>query len=252
MLLGPDDPPPFEVIDGVADSPWLVVCDHASRRIPRALGSLGLAERDLERHIAWDIGAADVARELAPRLGAWLILQGYSRLVVDCNRRPDHADSIAKKSEDTEIPGNRSLTAGARAARVREVFEPYHARITQELDVRAARGAPTVIVLLHTFTPSYRGVSRPWHAGVLHHRDARLATPMLERLRREPGLVVGDNQPYAADALTDYGIIEHAEARGLVHVELEIRQDLVSHAEGVRSFADRLARLLVESLADAR
>jgi predicted N-formylglutamate amidohydrolase len=250
-LLGPEDPAPFEVTEGTAASPWVILCDHASRRIPRALGALGLPESELARHIAWDIGAADVARALSSRLGAWLILQGYSRLVIDCNRRPERHDSIAERSEDTDVPGNRGLSPEARASRVREVFEPYHARITQELDERAAAGRPSAVVLMHTFTPTYRGVARTWHAGVLHHRDIRLARPMLERLRAEPGLVVGDNQPYAATALNDYGIVEHAEARGLLHVELEVRQDLVSDTAGAHDWAERLARLLSASLPEA-
>jgi predicted N-formylglutamate amidohydrolase len=246
-LLAEDEPPAFEVHGERARSPYVITCDHASRRIPRALGSLGVAEAELERHIAWDIGVAELGRRLADKLDAWLILQNYSRLVIDCNRRPERPDSSPTRSEDTAIPGNLELSREAGQQRVREIFEPYHARIASELDARSERDAPVVMILLHTFTPVFRGVARVWHAGVLYHRDVRLAHPLLAAFRREAGLEVGDNQPYAATALTDYGIVEHAERRGLVHVELEVRQDLVSDAEGQAAWAERLARLITNT-----
>jgi predicted N-formylglutamate amidohydrolase len=222
----------------------VIQCDHASNRIPRALGRLGLPESELERHIAWDIGAGAVARELARILDAWLILQNYSRLVIDCNRPLEHADSIAPRSEDTLIPGNRDVRPEHANARAASIFAPYHARIARELDERVANGTPAILVFMHSFTPTFRGVRRPWEAGVLFHRDRRLAAPLLEALRREPGLTIGENQPYAASALTDYGLVEHAERRGLLHVELEIRQDLIERASDQLEWADRLARVL--------
>jgi predicted N-formylglutamate amidohydrolase len=243
-LLGDAEPAPFEVAAAGARSPFVVLCDHASARIPHALGKLGLPDSELERHIAWDIGAAGLARKLARELDAWLVLQNYSRLVIDCNRRLDRPDSIAVKSEDTTIPGNLALAPGDAARRAREIFEPYHARIRRELDERAAAGRASILLFVHTFTPVFRGVPRSWHAGVLYHRDTRLALPLLTALRRESGLEIGDNQPYAATALTDYGIIVHAEERGLPPVEIEVRQDLVSDEEGQRAWAGRLARLL--------
>jgi predicted N-formylglutamate amidohydrolase len=244
MLLAEDEPPAYETLREDAASPFLITCDHASRRIPRALGTLGLPEHELVRHIAWDIGAAGLARRLADKLDAWCILQNYSRLVIDCNRPRERPDSIAKRSENTDIPGNLAVTPADAAARADAIFEPYHARIRAELDRRAALGRKSVILLVHTFTPVYHGVSRGLHAGVLYHRDTRLAQPVLEALRKEPGLEVGDNAPYAASALTDYGIVEHAEARGLPPLELEVRQDLVSDAEGQEEWAERLARLI--------
>jgi predicted N-formylglutamate amidohydrolase len=243
-LLAADEPPPFEVVEGGTSSPYVIQCDHASNRIPRALGTLGLPERELERHIAWDIGVAAVGRHLARALDAWLILQNYSRLVIDCNRRLEHENSIALRSEDTEIPGNRRVSPLDAKQRAACIFEPYHARIVRELDERVATATPTILIFLHSFTPTFRGVSRAWHAGVLYDRDRRLAVPLLEALRREPGLVVGENQPYAASELTDYGIVEHGERRGLLHVELEIRQDLIEHPPGQLEWAERLARLL--------
>ena len=246
-FLADDEPSPFEVVGEGARSPYVLVCDHAGRALPRAVGSLGLAARELERHIAWDIGAAALSRELREALDGFLILQTYSRLVIDCNRPLSSPDSIAKRSEDTLIPGNHELSREQAELRARSIFEPYHARIRRELDDRASSGRASLLIFVHSFTPTFRGVARPWHAGVLYHRDTRLARPLLDALRREPGLVVGDNEPYAASVLTDYGMIEHAERRGLPYVELEVRQDLLGDSSGIRTWADRLARLLKES-----
>lgn len=258
-LLAEDEPAPYEIVqggvvggsivEGREGSPFVIVCDHAGRRIPRSLAGLGLSEADLERHIAWDLGVAELGRCLAGELGAWLILANYSRLVIDCNRPLGRADSIARVSEDTVIVGNQSVDAAEASLRAREIFEPYHTRIQSELDDRAARGEESVLVFLHSFTPVFRGVRRALHAGVLHLEDERLARPMLDALRREPGLLVGDNEPYAASTLTDYGIVVHGLGRGLRHVELEVRQDLLASEEGRKEWALRLARLLRESAA---
>jgi predicted N-formylglutamate amidohydrolase len=225
----------------------MVLCDHAGRQLPRVLGSLGLPARELERHIAWDIGAAALSRQLAGALDAWLILQNYSRLVIDCNRPRTSPDSIVLRSEDTEIPGNQGISPREAAERADQIFEPYHARIRHELDLREARGQRTVLILVHSFTPVFRGVARAWDAGVLSLDDRRLARPLLAALRGVPGLTVGDNEPYAASTLTDYSLVEHGERRGLPHVELEIRQDLLADEPGQRKWALLLARLLEES-----
>jgi predicted N-formylglutamate amidohydrolase len=222
-------------------------CDHASRRLPRALGSLGLPAHELSRHIAWDIGAAELGRKLARRLDACLILQNYSRLVIDCNRPRMSADSIVVRSEDTVIPGNQGISAEHARLRAEQIFEPYHACIRRELDAREADGCASVLIFLHSFTPIFRGVRRAWQAGVLYHADTRLAHRLLSGLRREVGLTVGDNQPYAAGPLTDYGLVEHGERRRLPHVELEVRQDLLADERGQEEWALRLARLLTES-----
>ena len=227
-----------------APSAFFLVCDHAGRLIPRALRSLGLEPEQLTRHIAWDIGAAAVARRLGALLGATTVCQRYSRLVIDCNRPLDAVDSIVTESERIPIAGNHHLDAAAVAARAREVFQPYHEEIRRALDRRRADGRPTVLVTIHSFTPTFLGVPRPWHAGVLHNRDARLAVPLLQALRAEDGLVVGDNEPYAAGELTDYSLVQHGEQRGLPHVELEIRQDLIADERGQEAWAARLARLL--------
>ncbi len=244
MLLSPDDAAPFDVQGRDGRSPCFIVCDHAGRLIPRSLGSLGLSDDQLARHIAWDIGAAGVAQRLGAALGAHVVLQRYSRLVIDCNRPLDAADSIAPRSERTLIPGNQSVGSDAAEARARAIFHPYHDEIRTALDQRQAAGRPTVLVAMHSFTPVFMDVPRPWHVGVLYNRDARVARHLLQALRDEGDLVVGDNEPYAVSDLTDYSVVNHGERRGLPHVELEIRQDLIATAQGQDAWAARLARLL--------
>lgn len=243
-LLAPDEPQAWRVERARGASACFITCDHAGNRIPRSLGTLGLSPADLQRHIAWDIGAADVALQLSEALDATVILQAYSRLVIDCNRPLHSADSIVETSERTPIPGNRDLSPEQAAQRARDVFKPYHACIHRELDARRERGQPTLLLALHSYTPVYLGESRPWHAGVLYNRDARMAQLLGKLLRSEAGLVVGDNQPYDVSDETDYGIPEYGERRGLPHVELEIRQDLIADAAGQREWALRLARML--------
>ncbi|MCY7313045.1 MAG: N-formylglutamate amidohydrolase, partial [Pseudoxanthomonas sp.] len=173
----------------------------------------------------------------------------YSRLVIDCNRPLHSESSIVEASDGTVVPGNLQLGEAERTARAFEIFMPYHARITQELDLRTARGQAPVLIALHSFTPRFDGVDRPWHAGVLYHRDPRLAHALLAALRDEPDLVVGDNQPYAITDGSDYAVPVHGELRGLLHVELEIRQDLIADAQGQQAWAARLARILPRALA---
>ena len=243
-LLDQDEPPPVSVAGEGGTSPFLFACDHAGRTLPRRLGALGLDAVALARHIAWDIGIAGTTRDLAARLNATAVFQTYSRLVVDCNRSPDVASSIVEISEATPIPGNVGLSAAARAARVAEIFRPYHDRIAALLDARAAAGQPTILISMHSFTPVFHGTARPWQVGLLYNRDARLAHALMALLRQEPRLEVGDNEPYQLGDLTDYTIPVHGEQRGLPHVEIEIRQDLIAEAFGQRDWAARLARLL--------
>jgi predicted N-formylglutamate amidohydrolase len=212
--------------------------------LPSQLGDLGVSEAELRRHIAWDIGIADVGRRLAAHLDAFLITQTYSRLVIDANRRPGSPQSIVTVSEGTRIPGNEGLGADAAAQRADAIFHPYHERIREELDARAAHSRRAILVTLHSFTPVFLARARSWHAGVLYNRDARLARIMLDLLREEPALVVGDNEPYAASEQTDYALVEHGERRGLLNVEIEIRQDLIEQQAGQVQWAERLARLL--------
>ena len=254
VLLGPGDPAPVEVLRPRGSSVLFLTCEHAGRSIPGCLGRLGLDERHLERHIAWDIGAAAVAKRLSKKLDATLVLQRYSRLVVDCNRGPGADDFVVTLSEDTEIPGNFGVTEDERRAREAEIFRPYHDTIRGLLDERVASGRPVVLASVHSCTPVFLGVSRPWHIGVLYQRDRRYAGILLELLAREAGLVVGDNQPYYMTDEKDYSVPVHGERRGLPHVELEIRQDLVLDESGQEQWADRLARVLpagVDRLRDA-
>jgi predicted N-formylglutamate amidohydrolase len=240
-LLTADDPPPFETFAEHGGGPFVLTCDHAGHVLPRRVASLGVSAAELTRHIAWDIGAAGLARALSARLDAFLILQTYSRLLIDVNRPPGAPDSIVALSERTHIPGNVDLSAEAAAQRCREVFEPYHDRIASEVDRRVAAGMPTILVALHSFTPRFKDVDREWHAGVLYGRDDRVARIVLQHLRADGQLVVGDNQPYAVSDDTDYTVVTHAERRGLPYVELEIRQDLLADAAGQRAWAERIA-----------
>ena len=243
-LLAPDEPAACIGLGEPNDSPFLLVCDHAGNRIPRRLATLGVSDGERQRHIAWDIGAAGVVRRMAGPLGAYAILQTYSRLVIDCNRSPEVESSVAVASEDTAIPGNLNLSAADRALRVAEIFQPYHDRIAAELNRRQAAKVPTVLVAIHSFTPVYRGIARPWHVGMLYNRDDRLARSMMDLLNREGGLVVGDNQPYAVSDESDYTIPVHAERRSLPYGEIEIRQDLIADEAGQSVWANRIARLL--------
>ena len=250
-LLGVDDPGPVEIVRPAGTSPFLLTCEHAGRVIPARLGALGLAELDLERHIAWDIGAEGVARGMSERLDATLVLQRYSRLVVDCNRAPDAADFVPLVSEDTAIPGNQGLGRSDIDARAAEVFHPYHDRIHEIIDARLAASRLTVAVSVHTCTPVFRGVHRPWHIGVMYEHDDRLAREMLTLLREdgeEAGLEIGENEPYHMTSDKDYSMPRHGQGRGLVHVGFEIRQDLVEDEPGQYEWAERVARVLRESL----
>ncbi|MGH8122742.1 MAG: N-formylglutamate amidohydrolase [Rudaea sp.] len=243
-LLAPDEPPAFSVARAEATAPFLLICDHAGRNIPRALGDLGVPADQLQRHIAWDIGALGVAAHLSRLLDACLIAQTYSRLVIDCNRPPAASASIVTRSERTDVPGNRGLTPAAAAARVREIFAPYHARIAAELDRRQAAKLPTILVSVHSFTPEFMDAARVWHLGMLYNRDARVAHALLAMIRSEGQWIVGDNEPYAVSDATDYAIPVHGEARGLPHIELEIRQDLIADGQGQAEWAARVAMWL--------
>lgn len=246
LLRTGEDVPPVCEFNATGRSPYLLTCDHYGRLIPRALGDLGLPESERVRHIGWDIGIAGVAEALSKHLDAHLIVQRYSRLVIDCNRPPHVASSIPLISEATTIPGNEGISREAAAIRRREVFDPYHRRIDEIIDARASTGRPTVLVSLHSFTPVYAGIARPWHIGTLYHRDTRLPPLLLRLLRAEGDLVVGDNEPYAVSDETDYTIPVHGEARGLMNTGIEIRQDLISDQAGEQAWAERLARILGE------
>jgi predicted N-formylglutamate amidohydrolase len=250
QLLGEDDPAPVRVLRPSGVSEFFLTADHAGRAIPRQLGTLGLPASELERHIAWDIGIAGVTRQLAEALDATAVLQSYSRLVIDCNREPGWASSIPEISELTLIPGNQIIPPAEREARRREIFLPYHQEIAQLLDHRKAARRHTVLIAMHSFTPVFKGERRSIEVGVLYNRDSRLAQILLDLLRAEDDLAVGDNAPYAITDASDYTVPVHGERRALPHVEIEIRQDLIGDEAGQAAWASRLARLL--PLADAR
>ncbi|MHA1153393.1 MAG: N-formylglutamate amidohydrolase [Alphaproteobacteria bacterium] len=244
-LLEAGDPSPVTVIRPDGASPFLLVCDHAGNHIPRKLGTLGVSESDRRRHIAWDVGAAEMAERVSELLDAPLVLQSYSRLVIDCNRDPKVESAMPLISETTEIPGNRDLDPREVEARIAEIFRPYHDRITAMMDARAAAGRPTILVALHSFTPYYAGWgARPWHIGILYNRDDRLPRIMLELLGAEPDLTVGDNEPYKISDETDYTIPVHGERRGVVHVEIEVRHDEIETGDDQLAWAERLVHFL--------
>jgi len=247
--LGADDPQPIELIDGAGEAPVLLICDHASNAVPSALAGLGLSDEHLGRHIAWDIGAAELTRRLAVRLSAPAVLAGYSRLVIDCNRQPGDPTSIAEISDGLVIPGNMGLSEAAAEARADLFFWPYHRAITRSLARLWRHERPPVLIALHSFTPVMNRRPRPWHVGVLWNRDPRMAVPLLARLRRHPDLRVGDNEPYSGRQI-GYTIDTHAAAAGLPHVSIEVRQDLINDAAGVEVWTRLLAEALQPILAD--
>lgn len=247
-LLGDGDPAPVEVLRAGGRSPFVLTAEHAGRAIPARLGTLGLGQKDLDRHIAWDIGIAGVTRRLSEELDAAAVLQTYSRLVVDCNRWPSAEDFVTLFSEDTEIPGNADVPSGEKEARASEIFHPYHHTIRDLLDSRAAGGRTTVLAAMHSCTPVYLGVSRPWHVGVLYDRDPTFARILLDLLKGEAAIMVGDNEPYFLTSDKDYAVPVHGEQRGIPHVEIEIRQDLIESEAGQIEWAERMAAVLREGL----
>jgi len=244
--LAPDEPHPVIERNATGASPFLLTSDHYGRLIPRALGDLGLPAGELTRHIAWDIGIAGVATALSDLLGAHLVAQAYSRLVIDCNRPPGAPSSIPMISEATTIPGNEGLSHEDTEARRRLVFAPYHDHIAAVIAARLRAGQPTVLLALHSFTPVYGGIARPWHVGTLYQHDQKLPPLLLRHLRGEGDLVVGDNEPYAVSDASDYTIPVHAERQGLISSGIEIRQDLIGEPSGQTAWAERLARILAE------
>jgi predicted N-formylglutamate amidohydrolase len=243
-LLAGDEPPPVLEERRHGRSNVVIVVDHAGARIPRRLADLGLPPAELRRHIAWDIGALGLARLMSAALDAPLIAQNYSRLVIDCNRDPRMPTSIPSISEWVSVPGNADLRPDEIEVRRNEIFRPYHAHIASLLDERRDAGRATFLVAQHTMTDVFKNSRREMHGAVLYNRDRRFAGRVLEELRREPRLVFADNQPYFVSDETDYTIPTHGERRGLPHVEIEIRQDLVSEESGQREWAERLTAAL--------
>ncbi len=236
VLLGPADPPPLTVVNATGRGRALFVCDHASNRLPAALGTLGLAGDRLQEHIAWDIGAAAVADILSGRFDAPLVKSGYSRLAIDCNRNLADETSIPEMSDGVPIPGNRNLNGTEAAARAAQIMLPYHAGIERLLE--GERDPPFhAFVSVHSFTPVFDGRRRPWQVSALWNRDGRLALPFMAALVARGDVTVGDNQPYSARNNFGYTVHRHGELRDLPHLLVEIRQDLIADPEGVIHWA---------------
>jgi predicted N-formylglutamate amidohydrolase len=246
-LLAEDEPPPFRTENCGGGSRFLLTADHAGRLIPRSMGTLGLDERELTRHIAWDIGIAGVTTSLAGKLGAVAVLQNYSRLVIDCNRQPAVTSAFPEISEATAIPENMNLSLADKVLRREALFDPYHREIAAH--VAARRDQRLIYVAMHSFTPIYLGVKRAMDVAVLYNRAPRLSQALADLLRLEGDIVVAENEPYRVTDETDYGVPVHAEGNGLDYVEIEIRQDLIETSTGQEAWAARLARLLPLSLA---
>lgn len=250
-LLGAGEPPAVEILNADGLGSAVLVCDHASNRVPQRLDNLGLDAAQLADHIAWDPGAVEVARRLSAALDAPLVVSGYSRLVIDCNRPLGTAQAIAEQSAGVPVPGNCGLTPAERRLRVDTLFHAYHDAIERLLDQRVRR--PTVLLSIHSFTPVLNGRPRPWQIGVSHWRDRRFATLMLAELARAGDITVGDNQPYRIEEDFDYTVPVHGEARGLPAIMIEIRQDELRTTVGAATWAARLAeayrRIEAEALA---
>ncbi len=246
----PGDPAPYEIVNPDGRARVLLLCDHASAALPARAAGLGLPPELLARHIAWDIGAAETTRRLSALMDAPAVLSGASRLYIDVNRSPSNPSSILGVSDGIEVPGNRNLTTVERECRIADYFTPYH-RAAEDLgDKIAARAGLPAFVTVHSFTPVMDGFERPWHIGILWHRDPRLAAPLLAELGARPALVVGDNQPYSGSDPESYSLATHGAAHGRPHVEFEIRQDLIDTHHGVEAWAEVLAGALRTVLAD--
>jgi predicted N-formylglutamate amidohydrolase len=222
---------------------FIIFCDHASNHIPAELDNLGLPAAELERHIAWDIGAAGIAEELSAILDASAILCGTSRLVIDCNRQLNAPDLIPEVSDGTAIRGNRNLSAEQKQRRIGDWFESYHAEIESVIASRR----PLVAISIHSMTPCLAGVARPWQIALSSERDRGLTGPMLDLLRRPGDITVGDNQPYDLDPSVDYTVPFHAMRRGMPHLQVEFRQDEVREAAGQAWWARRFAQALASA-----
>lgn len=234
---------PYRSIEGDLRTGILILCDHAENTIPEPFANLGLRSEDLNRHIAYDLGAAPVAERLAKLLSAPALISCFSRLLIDPNRGLDDPTLIMQISDGLVVPGNAGLDEAAIAARVARYYTPYHQAIEREIDAGIAAGKPPVVVSVHSFTQAWKGVPRPWSVGVLWDKDPRLALPLLECLRTIPGILVGDNAPYTGQLKGDT-LYRHGTRRGLAHALIEVRQDLILGPEGQAEWATRLAEVL--------
>ena len=242
-LLAPDEPTPFAILNPDAIVPVLLVCDHASNRFPRSLGTMGLEYLDRVSHVALDIGASAVAEALADNLGATAVLCQYSRLIVDCNRNLIDESAFLNYGDGVEIPGNHSLQNHEKERRASEIYWPYHNAIKDQIVRLKKYGIDPVVISIHSFTPVINGNDREWEIGVLWDKDSVTAEIFLTRLI-ESGYLVGDNKPYSGKDPEDFTIDFHAESAGLSHVGIEICQDLINHDDGVERISNTLKEII--------
>lgn len=246
-LLAQGEPPSARVENAGGRGKCVIVCDHASNAVPKALGTLGLRKSDLKKHIAWDPGTEDIGRHVAQRLDAPLVLASWSRLVVDLNRGHDSRECMREESDHVRIPGNEALTEAQRKQRLDEIFWPYHRAVDAQLQKFLDRGVAPALLSIHSFTPEMDGFRRPWHIGVLWNKEEGIALDLVARLRKNnPDLRIGENEPYSLKAanVTRNTISTHAESRGLPYVIVEFRQDLVDTRRKAHKWAD----IFLESL----
>lgn len=248
-LIGPHDPPPYEHLPG-ASARALLLCDHASAAVPTALARLGLPDSAFDRHIAVDLHAGDVTRRLARLLGLPAFLHGYSRLVADANRHFDDPTLCAAISDGTTVPGNAALDEASRRRRWQQIHQPYHRAITDWLQPRLQRDQVPALISVHSFSAEVGGARRPWPVAVLWNQDGRMAVPFMARLRDDEGLLVGDNEPYSGREGFGYTMLTHAEAHGLPHLLIELRQDLLAEPDQREHWSGLLARTIAPLLAD--
>lgn len=249
-LIARGDPAPVEVLNPDGKASVLIVADHAGRAIPRHMGRLGVDQSVLDKHVAWDMGSAAIARHLSQRLDAPAVLACYSRMLVDCNRQLYDPTAFIKVSDGIAIPGNLNLSEDEKWLRVRSFYWPYHHTVTEHLHKLRRRDVTPAMISIHSCTPVYNRVVRPWHYGVIWDQDPRIAVPLIERLAKNEGVCVGDNEPYSGRHPHDFTIDFHAELNALPHVGIETRQDLIGEPEGVRHWAGLLGDALEEILAD--
>ncbi len=238
-----------EVIEGDPAGGLLIICDHASNAISPEYGTLGLPRSELDRHIGYDIGCDALSRALAQRLRAPAIVSLFSRLLIDPNRGEDDPTLIMQISDGAIVPGNAGIEEGERERRLNRFYRPYHSGIETLIGAAMASGRAPALLSIHSFTGSWKGWQRPWHAGILWDRDRRLAMPLLDRLRAEHALRVGDNEPYSG-ALHNDTMYRHGTQRGLAHALIEIRNDLIATPAGIQEWADRLEPILRDILKD--
>jgi predicted N-formylglutamate amidohydrolase len=250
-LIGPEDPPPYTIINETGKANVLLVGDHASNAIPKILDNLGLDDAALEQHIAYDIGTSKLIHHLVQHLDALAVLAGYSRLVVDVNRSLEDDSCMPEVSDNTVIPGNQNMSQEHRNERIHHFYTPYRAALDSMINGFRQNQIVPAFISIHSFTPEMAGFTRPWHAGVLWDKDPRIPVPLMKNLRAHAeGFHIGDNEPYSGKHLADYTVDHHAEAAGLPHVSIEIRQDLVNTEEGAERWAIILADALHDILAD--